>query len=88
MFPTQVRYAGFAITYNVSTAIFGGTAPMMNELLISATGNVLMPAYYMMGACLIGLVAVWKMQETAGASLRNMKIPGIKKAPIPRRLER
>lgn len=27
MFPTQVRFAGFAIAYNVSTSIFGGTAP-------------------------------------------------------------
>jgi MHS family proline/betaine transporter-like MFS transporter len=83
MFPTQVRYAGFAITYNVSTALFGGTAPMVNELLVSSTGNVLMPAFYMMGACLVGLVAVWKMPETAGSSLRNMKIPGIKKLHLP-----
>lgn len=88
MFPTQVRYAGFAITYNVSTALFGGTAPMVNELLVDSTGNVLMPAFYMMASCVVGLFAVWKMQETAGASLRNMKIPGIKKVPIPRRLER
>jgi MHS family proline/betaine transporter-like MFS transporter len=47
-----------------------------------------MPAFYVMGACLVGLVAVWKMQESAGASLRNMKIPGIKTVPIPRHLER
>lgn len=76
LFPTQVRYSGFAITYNVSTALFGGTAPMVNELLINSTGNVLMPAFYMMAACLVGLVAVWKMPETAGSSLRNMKIRG------------
>ncbi|MCQ9165877.1 MFS transporter [Arthrobacter sp. STN4] len=83
MFPTHVRYAGFAITYNVSTALFGGTAPMVNQLLVSSTGNVLMPAFYMMGACLVGLFAVWKMPETAGSSLRNMKIPGIKKLHLP-----
>ncbi|NVN00812.1 MFS transporter [Arthrobacter sp. SDTb3-6] len=83
MFPTHVRYAGFAITYNVSTALFGGTAPMVNQLLVSSTGNVLMPAFYMMGACLVGLFAVWKMPETAGSSLRNMKIPSIKKLHLP-----
>ena len=27
MFPTHVRYAGMAIAYNVSTSLFGGTAP-------------------------------------------------------------
>jgi hypothetical protein len=31
MFPTQVRYAGFAIAYNVSTSIFAGTAPAVND---------------------------------------------------------
>ena len=31
MFPTHVRYAGFAIAYNVSTSLFGGTAPAVND---------------------------------------------------------
>lgn len=31
MFPTQVRFAGFAIAYNVSTSLFGGTAPAVND---------------------------------------------------------
>lgn len=80
MFPTHVRYAGFAITYNVATAVFGGTAPMVNELLIGATGNNLVPAFYMMGACVIGVIAVLAMPETAGSSLRGMLIPGRDKA--------
>ena len=33
MFPTHVRYAGFAIAYNVSTSLFGGTAPAVNDWL-------------------------------------------------------
>lgn len=71
MFPTTVRFAGFAIAYNVSTSIFGGTAPMVGSGLISLTGDVLMPAYYMMLACLIGLIALHYMPETAGRSLRE-----------------
>ena len=39
MFPTHVRYAGFAIAYNVSTSLFGGTAPAVNEWLIGKTGD-------------------------------------------------
>lgn len=39
MFPTQVRYAGFAIAYNVSTSLFGGTAPAVNDWMINATGD-------------------------------------------------
>ena len=71
LFPTAVRFAGFAIAYNISTSIFGGTAPMVGSALISATGDPLMPAYYMMAACLVGLVALHYMPETAGRSLRD-----------------
>ncbi|MEE1621302.1 MFS transporter [Zafaria sp. Z1313] len=75
MFPSHVRFAGFAITYNLATAVFGGTAAYVNEAAIGATGNLLFPAMYMMGACVIGLVAVKFMPETAGASLRGTEIP-------------
>src|SRR3546814_12071972 len=47
LFPTPVRFAGFAIAYNVSTSIFGGTAPAVGSALIGWTGDQLMPAYYM-----------------------------------------
>jgi len=69
LFPTHVRFAGFAVAYNVSTSIFGGTAPVIGSGLISLTGNELMPAYYMMLACAVGLVALRFMPETAGQSL-------------------
>jgi MHS family proline/betaine transporter-like MFS transporter len=75
MFPTQVRYAGFAITYNVSTALFGGTAPLVNQRLIETTGDVLVPAYYLMLACAIGGLALAFIPETAGASIRGTEIP-------------
>lgn len=76
MFPTHVRFAGFAIAYNVSTSLFGGTAPAANSWLIGATGNTLVPAYYMMAACLVGAVSVFFLTETAGQSLRGTKSPG------------
>ncbi|WP_081746641.1 MFS transporter [Arthrobacter sp. H5] len=76
LFPTQVRFAGFAITYNVATAVFGGTAPAVNEALINGTGNNLVPAIYMMGACVIGMIALKFIPETAGLSLRGTGIPG------------
>jgi MFS transporter, MHS family, proline/betaine transporter len=70
LFPTSVRFAGFAIAYNVSTSIFGGTAPALDSMLISATKNPLAPAYYMMAACVVGAAALCFMPETAGVSLR------------------
>lgn len=75
MFPTQVRYAGFAISYNVATAAFGGTAPLVNEAVVDGTGWDLFPAVYMMGACAIGMVALCFLKETAGCSIRGTEIP-------------
>jgi MHS family proline/betaine transporter-like MFS transporter len=76
MFPTMVRYAGVAISYNVSTSLFGGTAPAITEMLTQATGSNLMPAYYMIGACAIGAVASLFLIETKGVSLRGNEVPG------------
>ena len=75
MFPCHVRYAGFAIAYNLSTSLFGGTAPAANEWLIGLTGNQLVPAYYMMASCVVGAIALVFVPETAGASLRGRSIP-------------
>ncbi|MGV0714977.1 MFS transporter [Mycolicibacterium sp. XJ662] len=83
MFPTHVRYAGFAIAYNVSTAIFGGTAPALNDWMVVSTGNNLMPAFYMMLACLIGALALRKLPETSRCPLHGTEIPGTPEAPPP-----
>jgi MHS family proline/betaine transporter-like MFS transporter len=77
MFPTHVRYAGFAIAYNVSTSLFGGTAPAVNEKLIDVTGDTLVPAYYMMASCVVGALALLFVIETKGCSLRGRRIPGL-----------
>lgn len=83
MFPTHVRYAGFAIAYNVSTSLFGGTAPAANDWLIQQTGNNLMPAFYMMAACLVGMLALVKLPETARCPIGGTEIPGTEDAPPP-----
>jgi MHS family proline/betaine transporter-like MFS transporter len=76
MFPTPVRYSGFAIGYNVSTAIFGGTTAAVNEYMIKVTGSDYFPAWYLMGAAVIGLAGIVFMRETAGRSLRGTQLPG------------
>jgi MFS transporter, MHS family, proline/betaine transporter len=81
MFPTHVRYAGFAIAYNVSTSLFGGTAPAINEGLINSTGDKLFPAYYMMAACVVGAIALIFVPETRACSIRGRGIPGVDTKP-------
>jgi MFS transporter, MHS family, proline/betaine transporter len=65
MFPTRVRYSGFAVSFNLSNALFGGTAPFMATFLIAATASDLAPAWYLVGAAAISLVAVILSRETS-----------------------
>ncbi|MBL3664622.1 glycine betaine/L-proline transporter ProP [Streptomyces sp. M2CJ-2] len=69
LFPTRVRYGSLSIGFNVSVSVFGGTTPLVVTALIGATGDVMMPAYYMMVAAVIGGFAVWRMAESAGRPL-------------------
>ncbi|MHB6907043.1 glycine betaine/L-proline transporter ProP [Streptomyces sp. DB-54] len=65
LFPTKVRYGSLSIGFNISVSLFGGTTPLVVTALIGATGNKMLPAYYMMAAAVIGIVAVALMPETA-----------------------
>ncbi|MDF2965425.1 MAG: transporter [Rickettsiaceae bacterium] len=46
LFPTRVRFTGVALSYNISAAVFGGTAPMVAFWLIKTTENNHAMAYY------------------------------------------
>ncbi|MEU9386965.1 glycine betaine/L-proline transporter ProP [Streptomyces sp. NPDC048279] len=69
LFPTRVRYGSLSIGFNISVSLFGGTTPLVVTALIGATGNMMMPAYYMMAAAVVGGFAAWRMTETAGKPL-------------------
>ncbi|MET9951384.1 glycine betaine/L-proline transporter ProP [Streptomyces sp. NPDC006339] len=71
LFPTSLRYGSLSVGYNVSTSLFGGTTPLVITALIGATGSSLMPAYYAMGAALVGVIAVACMKETAQRPLEG-----------------
>ena len=71
LFPTRVRYCGFAVSFNLSNAIFGGTAPFVATLLIKLTGTPLAPGFYLMAAAFVTLVAVAVAKETGHAPLRR-----------------
>ncbi|WP_243789590.1 MFS transporter [Saccharopolyspora gloriosae] len=73
LFPTHVRYGGVSISFNISVAIFGGTTPLISESLVSATGYITAPAFVLMAAGLLGLIASWFARETAGRPLPGAK---------------
>lgn len=72
MFPTRVRYGSFAIGYNISTSLFGGTAGVVTEALINATGDANWPAYYLVVAGLIAIVPIFLIRETAGVPMAEI----------------
>ncbi|GAA2878699.1 glycine betaine/L-proline transporter ProP [Pseudonocardia halophobica] len=77
MFPTRNRYGGFSIGYATSTAAFGGTAPLINETLIAATGNTYVPAFYLMLSAAVAIYPLIRMPETAGIDISHpTRIPG------------
>jgi MFS transporter, MHS family, proline/betaine transporter len=65
LFPTRIRYGALAIGFNVSVSLFGGTTPLVTAWLVDATGNLMMPAYYLMAASVIGMMSVVALRETA-----------------------
>lgn len=73
IFPTHVRYSGFAFVFNSGNALFGGTAPFIATALIAATGNKLMPAWYLVGAALIAGITMLFAKETSKISLTAVK---------------
>jgi len=64
-FPTASRYGAMGIAYNFSVAIFGGTTPFIVAALIGATGDDMMPAYYLMATSAIGAIAIYFLKESA-----------------------
>ena len=69
--PKRIRGGAFATVYAVAIAGFGGTAQLVATWLIHATGSALAPAWYMLFATAVGLVAMATMRETAPAKLRT-----------------
>jgi MFS transporter, MHS family, citrate/tricarballylate:H+ symporter len=63
--PKNIRGGTLATIYAVAIASFGGTAQLVVTWLIHTTGNALAPAWYMLFAGTVGLIAMMMMRETA-----------------------
>jgi MFS transporter, MHS family, proline/betaine transporter len=65
MFPTEIRYGGLAITFNIFVSAFGGTTATVMSALVLATGDLNWPGYYLIAAGVIGAVCTIFLRETA-----------------------
>jgi len=71
IFPTNVRYSAYSIGFNISTVIFGGSAPLLMTWLIGLTGVASIPSYMVILTAAITFVSALRLKETAGAALRD-----------------
>lgn len=69
LFPTEVRYGGLSIAFNIAVSLFGGTVGAIVGGLVFLTGDLNFPAYYLMGAGVVGAVAIYFTKESAGKPL-------------------
>ena len=68
-FPTNVRYSGFALSFNSANALLGGTTPFIVTWLIRATGSSLVPAVYLTVVSLIAMMAILASRVIHGSEL-------------------
>jgi len=61
--PVKVRASGMAVISSVGITIFGGTAQFGVTWLLARTGNPLAPAWYMLTASVVTLIAVLSIRE-------------------------
>lgn len=70
MFPTNIRFTGMAIAYNLAAAVFGGTAPMVCEWLIRTTGSNYSLGWYVMFCNICSLTALYYYKDRFNQPLR------------------
>jgi len=63
--PRNVRSGTLGLLYAGALAIFGGSTQFVIAWLTRATGNPIAPAWYLMGALAIAMIALVQMPETA-----------------------
>ena len=63
MFPTRVRYTGLGLSYSLSNAVFSGCAGLIITGLIKETGNLDIPAYYVVATCIVSLFALMTLRK-------------------------
>lgn len=79
IFPTEVRFSGIAVTYNLSNGIFQGLTPLLATLLIERTGSLAAPGLWMMTGAGVGIAAGLWLFRYDGRILRpaNAKNDGL-----------
>jgi MHS family proline/betaine transporter-like MFS transporter len=74
IFPTRVRFTGVALSYNLSAAVFGGTAPMVGMTLTKLTGHNYALSYYLIALAFLSLFILIFYKETYKKDLQSHEV--------------
>ncbi len=69
LFPAALRSTGFGLSAGLATALIGGTAPWVAQLLVTATSVETAPGLFVAAMALIALIALRRWPESAFTSL-------------------
>lgn len=78
LFPTNIRYSGVALSYNLAYAVVGGLSPIICTVAIQYFNSIYAPAYYVMVVAMAAIVACTKIQsrdDRQGAAQLELKTP-------------
>lgn len=70
LFPRHIRVTGLSSIYNLSSAVFGGFAPLIATALVAATGLPVAAGFWVIAAALFSTVAVLVVRETRGVEIQ------------------
>lgn len=73
LFPTEVRYTGSALVYNLGSVLGASFAPTIALAVWKPDGDITWVGVYLAGAALISFVALLFVPETRAASLRAVQ---------------
>ena len=81
LFPTNVRYTGSAIAYNVASILGASIAPIVALLLWQRDGDILLVGLYLTGAAVVTFIALLLVRETRDIDLLESSLVEAAAAP-------
>ncbi|MEM0099202.1 MAG: MFS transporter [Thermoplasmata archaeon] len=73
IFPTNMRYTGIALSYNLGVGIIGGFTPFILTYLITVTHNTLAPLYWLIPLIIVPIIMIFIWyKETKGKDLATL----------------
>jgi MFS family permease len=67
--PAPIRTIGFSFIYTIGVTLFGGPTQFVLAWIIGITGDPISPAYYLVAANLLSVIAMFFLKETKGKAL-------------------